>query len=42
MVFKGTLQVEGYEGYADIVSVNNLARACCMDHIRRRFEAVLN
>lgn len=39
--FKGTLQVDGYEGYADIVSVNNLTRACCMDHVRRRFEAAL-
>jgi transposase len=36
--FKGTLQVDGYEGYADIISKNGLVHAGCMDHVRRRFE----
>jgi transposase len=36
--FRGTLQVDGYEGYADIISRNGLVHAGCMDHVRRRFE----
>lgn len=36
--FRGTLQVDGYEGYADIISRNRLFHAACMDHVRRRFE----
>jgi transposase len=36
--FSGTLQVDGYEGYADIISRNALIHAACMDHVRRRFE----
>lgn len=36
--FRGTLQVDGYEGYADIISRNGLVHAACMDHVRRRFE----
>lgn len=36
--FRGTLQVDGYEGYADIISANGLIHAACMDHVRRRFE----
>lgn len=36
--FRGTLQVDGYEGYADIISRNGLIHAACMDHVRRRFE----
>lgn len=36
--FKGTLQVDGYEGYGEIIRKNELKRAACMDHLRRRFE----
>jgi transposase len=36
--FRGTLQVDGYEGYADVISRNALVHAACMDHVRRRFE----
>ena len=36
--FHGTLQVDGYEGYADIIAKNGLVHAACMDHVRRRFE----
>ena len=36
--FRGTLQVEGYEGYTDIISRNGLIHASCLDHVRRRFE----
>jgi transposase len=39
--FKGTLQIDGYEGYNEIITRNNLKRAACMDHIRRRFEKAL-
>jgi transposase len=39
--FKGTLQVDGYEGYAEIIAKNCIKRAACMDHIRRRFEKAL-
>lgn len=36
--FRGTLQVDGYEGYAEIIARNSLVHAGCMDHVRRRFE----
>lgn len=39
--FKGTLQIDGYEGYDEIITRNNLIRAACMDHVRRRFEKAL-
>jgi transposase len=39
--FKGTLQVDGYEGYDEIITRNTLKRAACMDHVRRRFEKAL-
>jgi transposase len=39
--FKGTLQIDGYEGYAEIITKNSLIRAACMDHVRRRFEKAL-
>jgi len=39
--FKGTLQIDGYEGYDEIITRNNLKRAACMDHVRRRFEKAL-
>jgi transposase len=40
--FKGTLQVDGYEGYGEIITRNNLTHAACMDHVRRRFEKSLD
>jgi transposase len=39
--FKGILQVDGYEGYDEIITRNTLIRAACMDHVRRRFEKAL-
>jgi transposase len=39
--FHGTLQVDGYEGYAEIIARNGLVHAGCMDHVRRRFEKAL-
>jgi transposase len=39
--FKGTLQIDGYEGYNDIITNQYLTRAACMDHVRRRFEKAL-
>jgi len=39
--FKGVLQVDGYEGYSEIITKNNLVHAGCMDHVRRRFEKAL-
>ena len=39
--FHGTLQVDGYDGYADIITKNGLLRAACMDHVRRRFEKAI-
>ncbi len=40
--FNGTLQVDGYEGYADIIRKNDLLHAGCMDHVRRRFDKALS
>lgn len=39
--FHGTLQIDGYEGYADIIAKNGLVHAGCMDHVRRRFDKAL-
>jgi transposase len=39
--FKGILQIDGYEGYEEIITRNALRRAACMDHVRRRFEKAL-
>lgn len=39
--FKGTLQVDGYEGYGEIIARNQLKHSACMDHVRRRFEKAL-
>lgn len=39
--FRGTLQIDGYEGYGEIITQNNIIRAGCMDHARRRFEKAL-
>jgi transposase len=40
--FKGTLQIDGYEGYNEIITRNGLIHAGCMDHARRRFEKALD
>jgi len=40
--FKGTLQVDAYEGYGEIIASNCLKRSACMDHVRRRFEKALD
>lgn len=40
--FHGTLQIDGYEGYADIVAKNGLVHAGCMDHVRRRFDKAIS
>jgi len=40
--FRGTLQIDGYEGYASIIARNGLHRAACMDHVRRKFEQAMN
>lgn len=39
--FHGTLQIDGYDGYADIIAKNSLVHAGCMDHVRRRFDKAL-
>ena len=39
--FKGTLQIDGYEGCNEIITTNGLIRASCMDHVRRYFERSL-
>ena len=35
--FKGVLQADGYSGYAQICSANELTRIGCWDHARRKF-----
>lgn len=40
--FTGTLQVDGYDGYNEIIKQNNIKRAACMDHCRRKFEQALS
>jgi transposase len=39
--FRGTLQVDGYDGYDQIVLRPGMQRAACMDHVRRKFESAL-
>jgi|AGTN01.2.fsa_nt_gi Transposase and inactivated derivatives len=39
--FNGTLQIDGYEGYQEIIIKNALKRGGCLDHVRRRFEKAL-
>ena len=36
--FKGTLQVDGYDGYARVCEENKLNRLGCNDHGRRKFD----
>lgn len=39
--FRGTLQADGYSGYAQVCRTNQITRIGCMDHARRKFvEAV--
>jgi transposase len=40
--FNGVLQVDGYTGYNNIISKNDMDRAACMDHVRRKFEPALS
>jgi hypothetical protein len=40
--FKGVLQVDGYDAYNSVAARNGIARAACMDHVRRRFEKTLD
>lgn len=40
--FHGILQIDGYEGYNDIIRSNGITRAACMDHVRRKFEQALS
>jgi transposase len=40
--FKGVLQVDGYDGYNQVVARPGITRAACMDHVRRRFESALD
>ena len=35
--FNGILQVDGYDGYSKVCEQNNLTRAGCWDHARRKF-----
>jgi transposase len=39
--YRGIIQIDGYEGYSKIITRNDLTRAACMDHVRRRFEKAL-
>ena len=39
--FKGILQIDGYQGYNDIVAKDAVQRAACMAHVRRYFEKAL-
>lgn len=40
--FKGTLQVDGYAGYNQILDRSDIAWAACMDHVRRKFKKALS
>jgi transposase len=40
--FRGTLQVDGYAGYNEVVSRQHVTWAACMAHVRRKFEESLN
>jgi transposase len=39
--FSGTLQVDGYAGYNELVAQEHVIRAACMAHVRRKFENAL-
>ncbi len=40
--YKGILQIDGYQGYNDVVSKEGVTRAACMAHVRRYFEKALD
>ena len=40
--FKGTLQVDGYAGYNQVLDKEDVVWAACMDHVRRKFEKALS
>ncbi len=40
--YKGILQIDGYQGYNDVVSKDGVTRAACMAHVRRYFEKALD
>jgi hypothetical protein len=40
--FKGTLQVDGYSGYNQLLDRKDIVWAACMDHVRRKFEKALS
>jgi len=37
----GIIQIDGYAGYNEVIKSNNLSRAGCMAHVRRKFEEAL-
>lgn len=39
--FSGVLQVDGYEGYNQVIAQRGLVRAACMAHVRRKFEQAM-
>lgn len=39
--FKGTLQVDGYTGYKEVLARSEVIWAACMAHVRRKFEEAL-
>ena len=39
--YSGILQVDGYSGYDELASRENIKRAACMAHVRRKFESAL-
>ena len=40
--FKGTLQVDGYAGYNEVLSREDVVWSACMAHVRRKFDESLN
>lgn len=40
--FKGTMQVDGYAGYNQVLDRSDIVWAACMDHVRRKFEKALS
>jgi len=37
----GIIQIDGYAGYNEVIKANNLTRAACMAHVRRKFDEAL-
>ena len=40
--FSGTLQVDGYEGYTDVIARSDITVSGCMAHVRRYFDQALD